>query len=228
MPTNRKRISRSKIPDISPTEWACLNDEPMPEGYNRWEQFILARPQLRDEVCRDLWSHYREIVLAEWCRSKPGARPSYWWVFDAPRLPEDQHGDYAGSYLAKWLIAPRLRLGGKGTPKHEVLCYAPSFGYGIPERWVDDWEIEYYNGRAVDVYDAPIGQNYSEGDFVAQHFDPNDPPRYESQAAYLKRHGLLMPGEARRIKPSQFLPGLLPKAYWPNRSVDDVQDISKT
>ncbi|HAR38567.1 MAG TPA: hypothetical protein DCS09_08385, partial [Porphyromonadaceae bacterium] len=36
----------------------------------------------------------------------------------------------------------------------------------------------------------PIGNN-KEGDFAGLAIDPADPPKYESQAAYLRRHGLL-------------------------------------
>lgn len=36
--------------------------------------------------------------------------------------------------------------------------------------------------------------------------DPSDPPRFESQAAYLRRIGLLLPGEARRLKPADYEP----------------------
>jgi len=36
--------------------------------------------------------------------------------------------------------------------------------------------------------------------------DPNDPPTFESQAAYLKRLGLLLPGEEKRLAPKAFAP----------------------
>ena len=35
--------------------------------------------------------------------------------------------------------------------------------------------------------------------------DPDDPPRFESEAAYLRRHGLLEPGEARRVRRDEFV-----------------------
>jgi hypothetical protein len=37
-------------------------------------------------------------------------------------------------------------------------------------------------------------------------FDPKDAPRFESQANYLRRHGLLMPGEEKSLKPEDFEP----------------------
>lgn len=36
--------------------------------------------------------------------------------------------------------------------------------------------------------------------------DPSDPPKFESQAAYLDRHGLLSAGEQRRLKAADFQP----------------------
>ena len=36
--------------------------------------------------------------------------------------------------------------------------------------------------------------------------NPANPPCYESQAAYLRRHGLLEPGEARRLKAKDYEP----------------------
>jgi hypothetical protein len=36
--------------------------------------------------------------------------------------------------------------------------------------------------------------------------DPHDPPVLESEAAYLKRHGLFLPGEAKRVPRSAFRP----------------------
>jgi hypothetical protein len=34
--------------------------------------------------------------------------------------------------------------------------------------------------------------------WIVDSLDPEDPPQFESQASYLKRHGLLLPGEERR------------------------------
>lgn len=45
--------------------------------------------------------------------------------------------------------------------------------------------------------------------------NPDDPPLIESQAAYLKRHGLLLRGEAKRLKARDFKPERLPRRWWP-------------
>jgi len=77
------------------------------------------------------------------------------------------------------------------------LAYVPSYSLGVPDSWVGAWEMDYY------------------GELRAERFDPTDPPVFESQASYLKRHGLLMPGENLRIKPAHYSPEILPRKLWP-------------
>lgn len=92
-----------------------------------------------------------------------------------------------------WLFdAPeqRQRIGGKGTPTHEALAHAPAFSLGIPADWVSDhWIVD----RGVE----------------AERFDPTDPPAYESQAAFLKRHKLFLSGEEKRLSADDFAPEVM-------------------
>jgi hypothetical protein len=39
--------------------------------------------------------------------------------------------------------------------------------------------------------------------------DPNDPPLYESEARFLDRNGLFLPGEKKRLKAKDFEPETL-------------------
>ena len=134
MATNRKRVSRRREADIDPELLVWFLDA------------TPRRPALvffmQEGELQTAWNASREAVLAEWIQTRPGTRPTHWWLFDAP--------------------GQRLRIGGKGTPCHEALAYAPSYRLGIPA----DWQ-----------------------------FDPTDPPAYESQATFLKRHKLLLSGE---------------------------------
>jgi hypothetical protein len=52
-------------------------------------------------------------------------------------------------------------------------------------------------------------------DFPAERFDPDNPPRFESQASYLDRHALLLPSERRRLRREDFEPEVLPADFWP-------------
>ena len=132
---------------------------------------------MTDDEIADLWADHGAEITAQWAAENPGTRPSLWWRYDAPRWsPPARHADY---YAADTLPEPRQRLGGTGTPAHEVLAYSPRWPYGVPLDWVHPSDPKHYGPEFKGV---PI--------------DPNDPPTYESQASYLQRHGLLLPGEA--------------------------------
>jgi hypothetical protein len=79
---------------------------------------------------------------------------------------------------------PRRRLGGRGTPLHECTAYALSLHYGIPADW------------------RRVGDYFTSGTPI----DPQVPPRFESEAKYLLRLGLLLPGERERLCPRDFWP----------------------
>ena len=44
-------------------------------------------------------------------------------------------------------------------------------------------------------------------------FDPQDPPIFESEATFLRRLDLLLPGEARRLKPADFNPQAITQVF---------------
>jgi hypothetical protein len=89
-------------------------------------------------------------------------------------------------------VGPRVRLGGKGTPAFECLNVVPSFRDGIPDLWQKD---NFWNWREG----GKPPPNWVE-------WDDDDPPVYESSATYLRRHNLLLHGEARHLKPRDFEP----------------------
>lgn len=129
-----------------------------------------------DEL-RALWVQHRERIIQEYVSEYPGERPPRWWEFDAPE--------------------PRQRLGGSGTASQEVLGHTPYFKFGIPAIWITTADIAFYMGRSRDINNQPASQ-YGGRDFAGVAIDPEDPPVFESQAAYLKRLGLLLAGEGRR------------------------------
>ena len=140
MATNRtRRTRRTRQTELAPTMLAWFKDEaPAPV-----EHYFMT-----DDDVRALWTAHAAAIVSDWAEQRPGTRPSFWWKYDAPEQ--------------------RQRLGGTGTPAHEVSAHAPCFVLGIPANWAKD-------------------------------FDPTDPPIYESQAAFLKRHVLLLAGEPRRL-----------------------------
>jgi hypothetical protein len=73
---------------------------------------------------------------------------------------------------------PRRMVGGKGRPK----VYA---GNRL-------WFLSHEFGIPVEFHDDGL--------------DPNDPPIFESQASYMDRHGLFLPGERKLLKAADFAP----------------------
>jgi hypothetical protein len=86
----------------------------------------------------------------------------------------------------------RLRLGGKGDciPDH-VSDEVEEYWRGLPTYWIGEDRLMAWP------------------ELAAYAIDPGDPPRFESEAAYLKRLGLLLPGEAERLTTADFEPELI-------------------
>jgi hypothetical protein len=85
------------------------------------------------------------------------------------------------------------------------------FSFGLPAVWVSQWQVRYYSGIAVDIHGGPIGNQFPSNRFKGVAIDPGDPPRYESQAAHLKRYGLFLAGEQRRLKKADWEAEAIPK-----------------
>lgn len=202
MPSKRQRRTRNRRAEIHPDMMALLTDR---EPNNAFRHFV------GDDDRRAAWNEARGEILTEWIATAPGSRPSHWWKFDAPRQPL---GTFPGCLHDGKVPEPRRRLGGVGTPENEVLAHVPTYTFGVPTCWVDQEQSDYYNGRAKDVHGKPIGTSYSEGDFAGVAIDPEDPPEFESEATYLDRLGLLLPGEKRRLR----------KADWESEVVMPTED----
>ena len=80
----------------------------------------------------------------------------------------------------------RRRLGGTGQPAHEVSAHVEVYDHGLPAVWVMPGD-----------------------DFDGVPVDPADPPRFESEASYLKRLGLFLRGELERLTEDDFAPRII-------------------
>jgi hypothetical protein len=173
VPTTRTRRRRSFQPAVTPTQWALLTDQPIPDepGIGRDLQRWCfnwrgdGEPPWREKSGRELWAAHGDAVLAGWIAEHPGTRPSCWWKFDAP--------------------GPRQRVGGVGTPAHEVSAYMLELHLGAPCHWITDHWLKFLPGQPI---------------------DPANPPMYESQANFLDRYNLLLPGERQRLRDVEFAP----------------------
>jgi len=196
MATNRKRTPRSRREtDLNQAQIDWLNSVPYP-GKKGSAYFIAycgggASGIGKGECGKDLWDQHKAGILEEWTDAHPCTRPARWWEFDAQQEPVPGWPGFTG--------AQRQRLGGVGTPRHECLNVAPYFTSGLPDSWVLPFEEAYYNGRAKDIHGNLVATQYKEGYFKGKAPDPLDPPKFESQAAYLERHGLLTAEERRHL-----------------------------
>jgi hypothetical protein len=87
MPTNRSRAPRKRRhSEVSELAWRYLNDLSTPADRLTWEYSNLKYN--RGFVTSILWDRYGAEITAAWIKDKPGTRPSCWWRFAAPRLPE--------------------------------------------------------------------------------------------------------------------------------------------
>ena len=140
---------------------------------------------------RRVWKACESFILRDWIRGNPGTRPFAWWLFDAPERQ-------------------RLRLDGIGTPKFEVLNIRPTFHFGIPNWWLNEFEVRYYSGKIRGVDGRPLSK-VANPRFRGVAPDPEHLPTFESQASYLDRHNLMALAESKRLKPEDYNPETIPQ-----------------
>jgi hypothetical protein len=155
-----------------------------------FECFRLTGPHARGEL-RQIWLELRDEILDAWIAERPGTRPYGWWEFDAPRWRPEAWCRDLSAEVAAWFCEPRRRVGGIGTPTYDVLNVMPEFAFGVPTSWVSRYDELHYEG------------------FTGLAPRADDPPRFESQASYLDRHGLLPAAERRVLTATDFAPEIL-------------------
>jgi hypothetical protein len=129
------------------------------------------------DAAAELYRSHAAEMIAEHIAENPGSRPRLWWQHCAPE--------------------PRRRLGGIGSSNAHFGFGTPEFGIPAARDWM--WPD---NPNFADVMDRPWREMpWMKG---VEPVDPSDSPRYESQAAFLKRHQLFVRGEAARLTPADF------------------------
>jgi hypothetical protein len=200
LPSKRIRRARHEQPQITPLQLAYLIDAPLPpeSEWSTADQWWWTTQRNADwhenlawyeQSAAALWRDLGDQLLPAFVQRHPGRRPRCWWDYEAPRQPL---GTWPGWWLDGKLSQPRERVGGTGDPDFEHLAVLPHYEYGMPATWLDD----YWSDRLR--RDRP--------GFTGRAYHPGDPPTFESQAAYLARHGLFLPGERRRLRKADFEP----------------------
>lgn len=191
----KKRVEskrRNKKNIVAAWQWHLLCFGKLPEDTGEANCFEVM--EFEHGGSGEEWEACRAELLQQWIKERPGTRPWAWWHFDAPRWCDSR---FEGLFYQGKIQKPRERLGGTGTPSFECLNSAPSIEWGVPDSWVEAQQADYYNGRCENIHGEPIGTEYEEGHFEGLPVDPDDPPVYETEASYLKRHGLLTEEEKR-------------------------------
>ena len=159
-PRSRGNVETVQMTNLPDAVAALLLDLELTEAerasINPFELIELELPDLMHPC--PVWAEHGAVLVAHFVKRNPGRRPSRWWTYDAPRQPM---GTFPGWWCDGKFEQPRLRLGGVGTPAHEVLNVGPRHHYGIPAEWVGGENREWLTADGIDA--VPI--------------DPADPPR---------------------------------------------------
>jgi hypothetical protein len=176
---SKERNSKRRVgidAEVTPLQLSWLRGEQLPDTF---EALMLEYDKHGTNAA--LWAQHREMIIAEHIEQWPGTRPPLFWEHDVPRSSLKTHSGYHD------VPTPRTRLGGTGTPAHEVLNWAPRFLLGLPLDWVNESDVEYWGGTMRHVVTGQLVNAKPAGSFAGVAIDEDDPPLYESEAAYLAR-----------------------------------------
>jgi hypothetical protein len=149
---SKERNSKRRVgidAEVTPLQLSFLRGEELPE--HSFEALFLEFN--RGGIAKQLWQLHGEVVVAEHVKTEPGTRPKLWWDFSAPRWLDSDRD----------LPEPRERLGGIGTPAHEVLNWAPRFLLGIPLDWINASDVEYFGGTSRNVVTGALVNSSLDG-----------------------------------------------------------------
>lgn len=127
------------------------------------------------------------------------------WIIYGARITERFAQRTPGTRPSRWWLYTAPRIQGP------LLAKFREEGFG---EWVESYTLwrDRVGGQGTPAR-CPASRLGLPVAWWADDFDPADPPIFESQAAFLKRHGLLLPGE--RPPRSAFTPEALPADLWP-------------
>lgn len=171
------------------------------------------KPKARHECPPNLWARINDAPLAE----DAGRWAEFRYQFpDEHRLLGAWH-KYGEEVLATWI---KQHPGTRPSTwwRFDAPRVNGDFLDELRRHGFDDWVLAHPQPRAVVGGTGTPGARPESSFGILRDWwtvDPSDPPLIESQAAYLKRHGLLVSGEARRLRSSDFDPEPLPARYFP-------------
>ena len=188
MPTKRTRRSRFGSDFMTETHFVWLRAEEFDRDRHDWLIWTALDRDDQRVIEPDLPAPMPYLAS--------GIRGRRLWSFYEEEIVAEHIAETPGTRPYRWwqFSAPesRRRLRGVGTPCHERLAHVLCLHYGVPADWIMRSDVEAYVRIGT-----PLG---------VPALDPADPPMYESEAAYLDRLALLLPGERKRLRESDFEP----------------------
>jgi hypothetical protein len=175
----RPRRDRTE-PEIDEQSWRFLCDAPTAEDLESWLQHTLQFDL--GEIGSIVTPPTGKTTSELW--QQFGADVLAWWIKENP-------GTRPWCWWKFAAPEPRRRVGGVGVTDREACgqgVYIADYGLPDSEGWMMEKRFLPQSESGLPV------------------FDPDDPPQFESQAAYLKRLALFEPGEEKRPKPDAFTP----------------------
>jgi hypothetical protein len=178
----RPRRDRDEI-EIDPVSWRFLNDATTPgdEAEHGWLLLTLEFNDLEYAIVQPPTGKRTSDLWAQY-----GPEIISWWA-------KEQPGTRPQTWWKFSAPEPRRRVGGVGSTKSEI-CGDPEYiaAYGLPNpaNFVLPEDLAWLPWR----------------EHAGSAVDYDDPPKFESQAAYLSRLELLQPGENKRLTVSDFEP----------------------
>lgn len=176
----KRRTAKLNRYDVSEVVEAILTDQPLPE-----EDGANGWEFYVHKYCRRTGQLVVPTIEDYWNRL--GEAITAEWAQEHPGTRPSCWWDYSSP---RWeaqpnICAARVKVSGSGTPTHvahpEYRMEWNHFAYGVPKRW--------------EAGDDPVTAI---------------PPLFEAQATYLERHGLLLPGERKRLSLHDFQPECVP------------------
>lgn len=178
----RRKPTKARRPEVDPAVWKWLvdtnPDERDEEGNFSFEIFLL----------NGQWVHHRgddrDELLKLWREVEAHVLSD--WIPMHPGTRPRLWWRYSAPRIpfGSWEVTAGTYLDGRlPEPRLQIS------GAGAPP-----WDVGFAHAP---WFECGLPQLWED-------FDPKDAPRFESQANYLRRHGLLMPGEEKSLKPEDF------------------------
>ncbi len=180
MGTKRRRRTRCRYEDVPVgfqhyLAYGDFDQACLADPETGWVRLFLFAVDHGFDQRRTVWRAVRDRIVAEWVKGHPATRPFGWWEHDAPRW---QRADLPPP-IADMTDEVLERC---AEPRRQVSGPRPL--YEVSDTWP-----ELSHGCPLE-FDRPV--------------DPADLPRFEAQASYLDRHGLLSGDERSRLPADAF------------------------